>query len=66
MPSDGARKMKSIEIIDQKVPGQRDMFAPVLSEVPGKWPVAPVGSAPVKVTQWNMDHTERLNCWNML
>jgi len=41
--------VRRIEIIDQKVPGQKDIFAPVLSGVPGKWPVAPVGSAPMQL-----------------
>jgi len=48
MSSDAAVKMKRIEIIDQKVPGQKDMFAPVLSGVPGQMThVAPVGSVPM-------------------
>jgi len=35
--------MKTIEIIDQKVPGQKDMFAPVLSGVPGQMIRCPCG-----------------------
>jgi len=41
--SDAARKMTRIEIIDQKVPGQKDMFAPVLSGVPGQMTRCPCG-----------------------
>jgi len=43
MPSDAARKMKRIEIIDQKVPGQKDMFAPVTSGVLGQMTRCPCG-----------------------
>jgi len=43
MPSDAARKMKRIEIIDQKVPGQKEMFAPVLWGVPGQMTRCPCG-----------------------
>jgi len=43
MPSDAAGKMKRIEIIDQKVPGQKHMFAPVLSGVPGQMTRCPCG-----------------------
>jgi len=43
MPSDAARNMKRIEIIDQKVPGQKDMFALVLSGVPGQMTRCPCG-----------------------
>ena len=43
VPSDAARKMKRIEIIDQKVPGQKYMFAPVLSGVPGQMTRCPCG-----------------------
>jgi len=35
--------MKRTEIIDQKVPGQKDIFAPVLSEVPGQMTRCPCG-----------------------
>jgi len=40
---DAAGKTKRIEIIDQKVPGQKDMFAPVLSGVPGQMTRCPCG-----------------------
>jgi len=45
MPSDAAGRMKriSLEIIHQKVPGQKDMFAPVLSKVPGQMTRCPCG-----------------------
>jgi len=43
MPSYAAREMKKIEIIDQKVPGQKGMFAPVLSGVPGQMTRCPCG-----------------------
>ena len=43
MPSNAACKMKRIEIIDQKVPGQKDIFAPVLSAVPGQMTRCPCG-----------------------
>ena len=43
MLSDAARKMKRIEIIDQKVPGQKDIFALVLSGVPGQMTRCPCG-----------------------
>ena len=36
-------KIKRIEIIDQKVPRQKDIFAPVLSEVPGQMTRCPCG-----------------------
>jgi len=36
VPSDAACKMRRIEIIDQKVPGQKDMFAPYFQEYRGK------------------------------
>jgi len=42
-PNDAPRNMKRIEIIDQKVPGQKDMFAPVLLGVPGKMTRCPCG-----------------------
>jgi len=35
--------MKRLEIIDQKVPGQKDMFVLVLSEVPGQMTRCPCG-----------------------
>jgi len=35
--------MKRIEITDQKVPGQKDIFAPVLSGVPGQMTRCPCG-----------------------
>jgi len=50
MQSDAAGKMKRIEIIDQKVLGQKDMFARYFQEYRGKWPVAPVGLAPMPFT----------------
>jgi len=43
MPIDAAHKMKRIESIGQKVPGQKDIFAPVLSGVPGQMTRCPCG-----------------------
>jgi len=41
--SGAVHKMKRLENIDQKVPGQNDMFAPVLSGVPGQMTRCPCG-----------------------
>jgi len=56
-PSDAVRKMKRIEIIDRKVPGQKDMFAPVLSGVPGQMTRCPCGFGAYEV-KWQHNKGE--------
>jgi len=69
MPIDAARKMKRIEIIGQKVPGQKDYLPRYFQEYRGKWPVAPVGSAPMgrgKTTPAPTEILQILPClWRM-
>jgi len=63
MPSDAACKMKRTEIIDQKVPGQKDMFAPVLPEVPGHMTRCPCGFGAYAGGDWTNDVLAKSD-WN--
>jgi len=63
VPNDAARKIKRIEIIDRKVPGQKDMFAPVLLGVPGQMTRCPCGFGAYGKDIWPLKYWV-VGCWH--